>query len=225
MRSLIKFIVALAASVLLMLLFRSVAFTIYTVPQSGIKPWLVGGDRVLVNRWNYGLRTGGYGRFAYIRWFAKPVGKGELVAFNYPLDTLHAIGSRPVCAAFCAAGPGDTAFVGKQPVIPPRKCRMVEVTPWNIKLLCNTYRIHEHRQADIRNGKLYVDGKETHYAYFSQNYYWMTAARGDTVADSRYYGFVPESHIIGRIVMVVYSKGNSTSFFGSFRSKRWFMPL
>ncbi len=225
MRSLLKFIAALAAAVLLMLLFRGTAFTIYTVPQSGIKPWLLGGDRVLVNRWNYGLRTGGFGKFVYSRWFQKPVGKGELVAFNYPLDTLRSIGNRPVCAAFCAAGPGDTAYVDGKPVIPPKRCRMVEVQPWNIKLLCNTYRIHEHRSADICGDKLYVDGKETRYAYFSQNYYWMASAKGDTVPDSRFYGFVPESHIIGRVVMVVYSKGNSTSFLGSFRNKRWFMPL
>ena len=102
---------------------------------------------------------------------------------------------------------------------------MVEVTPWNMKLLCNTYRIHERRNADIRGGKLYVDGKETKYAYFSKNYYWMSVMPGDTFPDSRYYGFVPEDHIIGRIVMIVYSKGNSRSFFGSFRKDRWFKSL
>ena len=102
---------------------------------------------------------------------------------------------------------------------------MVEVKPWNIKLLCNTYRIHEGRKADIRDGRLTVDGKETRYAYFSRNYYWMSSVAGDTTPDSRYYGFVPEDHIIGRVVMVVYSKGNSKSFFGSFRNKRWLMPL
>lgn len=225
MRNILKFLMATAAAVLLMLLFRSVAFTLYTVPESGISPWLVGGDRVLVNRWNYGLRTGGYGKFAYSRWFSRPVGKGELVAFNNPLDTLQSIGSRQVCAAYCAAGPGDTAFVDRHPIVAPKRCRMVEVKPWNVKLLCNTYRIHEHRRADVVGDKLYVDGRETRYAYFSQNYYWMTAAKGDSIADSRYYGLVPETHIIGRVVMVVYSKGNSQSFFGSFRKGRWFMPL
>ena len=53
----------------------------------------------------------------------------------------------------------------------------------------------------------------------------MSSVDGDTTPDSRYYGFVPEDHIIGRIVMVVYSRGNSESFFGSFRNARWLMPL
>lgn len=225
MRNSIKFILAIVAAAAIMLLFRSVAFTIYTVPRSGIKPWLVDGDRVLVNRWSYGLRTGGENSFPYSRWFRKPVGKGELVAFNYPLDTLHAVGSRPVHAAFCMAGPGDTVMIDRRAIIPPKKCRMVEVTPWNIKLLCNTYRIHEHRNADIADGKLLVDGKETRYAYFSKNYYWMSTMPDDDAPDSRYYGFVPEDHIIGRIVMIVYSRGSSESFFDSFRKDRWLKSL
>lgn len=225
MRSFVQFTIAIIAAAALMLLFRSVAFTIYTVPQSGIKPWLVDGDRVLVNRWSYGLRTGGDRFFEYNRWFRKPVGKGELVAFNYPLDTLHAVGERPVHAAFCMAGPGDTVMIDRHPIVPPKKCRAVEVTPWNIKLLCNTYRIHEHRKADIVDGILVVDGQKTRFANFSKNYYWMSVMPDDTSADSRFYGFVPEDHIVGRIVMIVYSRGNSQSFFRSFRKDRWFKPL
>ena len=225
MRNSIRFIIAIVAAAIVMLLFRGVAFTIYTVPKTGIRPWLVDGDRVLVNRWSYGLRTGGEKFFPYSRWFRKPVGKGELVAFNYPLDTISSVCNRPVHAAFCMAGPGDTVMVNRKPIIPPKKCRMVEVKPWNIKLLCNTYRIHEHRDADIVEDKLYLDGKETRYAYFSKNYYWMSVMPEDTFPDSRFYGFVPEDHIIGRVVMVVYSKGDSESFFNSFRSGMWFMPL
>ena len=225
MRSSLKFITAIFVAAAAMLLFRGLAFAIYTVPESGIKPWLIGGDRVLVNRWSYGLRTGGEKFFPYSRWFGKKIGKGELVAFNYPLDTLNNVSSRPVYAAFCMAGPGDTVIVDHNIIIPPRKCRMVEVTPWNIKLLCNTFRLHEHRMADIVNGKLILDGKETRYAYFSKNYYWMSVMPGDASPDSRYYGFVPEDHVIGRIVMIVYSKGNSESFFGSFRKNRWVVPL
>ena len=225
MRSTIKLIIAISVAAVVMLLFRCVAFTIYTVPKTGIKPWLVGGDRVLVNRWSYGLRTGGDRFFPYSRWFRKPVGKGELVVFNYPLDTVEAVSNRPVYAAFCLAGPGDTAIVDHKVIVPPKRCRMVEVKPWNIKLLCNTYRIHEHRNADIVDGKLILDGKETRFAYFSRNYYWMSVMPGDSFPDSRYYGFVPEDHIIGRVVMIVYSKGNSQSFFGSFRKGRWLNGL
>lgn len=225
MRNPIKFIAAMAVAAAVTILFRNVAFTIYTVPETGIKPWLVEGDRVLVNRWSYGLRTGGEKFFPYSRWCRKPVGKGELVAFNYPLDTINPLASRAVHAAFCAAGPGDTVIVDRHPIVTPSRCRSVEVTPWNIKLLCNTFRIHEHRNADIRDGRLYIDGRETRFVNFSRNYYWMSVMPGDDFPDSRFYGFVPEDHIIGRVVMIVYSKGSSQSFFGSFRNDRWLKPL
>ena len=120
MRNSIKLIITISVSAAIMLLFRSMVFTIYTVPQTGIKPWLVDGDRVLVNRWSYGLRTGGEFFFPYSRWCKKDVGKGELVAFNYPLDTTVAVGCRPVHAAFCMAGPGDTVIIDKHPIIPPK---------------------------------------------------------------------------------------------------------
>lgn len=225
MRNILKSITAIIIAAIAVMLFRCMAFTIYEIPKTGLKPWLVGGDRVLVNRWSYGLRTGSDKTFPYNRWFRKKVGKGELVAFNYPLDTLHAVYNRSVHAAFCMAGPGETIFVDRHTIIPPKRCRMVEVTPWNIKLLCNTYRIHEGRKADICDGKLILDGKPVRFAYFSKNYYWMSTMHDDPTPDSRYYGFVPEDHIIGRIVMVVYSRGESESLLNSFRKKRWFMPL
>lgn len=225
MKSALKFILAIAAAIALALLFRCVAFTIYTVPEQGIKPWLIAGDRVLVNRWSYGLRTGGGRFFRYSRWMKKKVGKGELVAFNLPTDTLHPTKSRPVQVAFCMAAPGDTIRIGGKPIVPPCPCRGVKVEPWNIKLLCNTYRIHEHRNADIIGGKLFIDGKPTAYANFSKGYYWMTTMPGDTSPDSRIYGLVPEDHIIGRVVGVVYSKDKRLPFFDSFRPDRWFTSL
>lgn len=226
MRSVLRFAAVLCMAIAVMLLFRAVAFTIYTVPQPGISPWLKGGDRVVVNRWSYGLRTGGTPLFSYARWIGRPVGKGQLLAFNHPLDTARAINRRPVGAAFCAAQPGDTVMLKGMPVVVPRKWRAVKVEPWNAPLLAATYRIHEHRQAHADTlGNLYVEGKPVRLAYFSKNYYWVRSLGHDRYPDSRTFGFVPEDHIIGRIVMVAYSKGNSTSWLNSFRKDRFFMPL
>lgn len=201
MRSLLT----LATAVVLMLMFRALAFTVYTVEGDGIEPLLVNGDRVIVNRWSYGLRTGGGGMFRYERWMRQKPQRGELVAFNMPMDTLHRISRRPVCAAYFEAGPGDTVWIGGRAMTVPGRCRAVKVEPWNMTLLCNTYRMHEGRKADIKDGKLYVDGKETTCASFAQDYCWVSN-HGDTcVTDSRYFGFMPDSHIIGRIVTSAYS--------------------
>jgi len=224
MKNALRFVMALAAAMLLMLAFRALAITIYTVPRQGIWPWLQGGDRVVVNRWSYGLRTGGH-LFRYARWLESPVGKGDLIAFNYPLDTLHRISARPVCAAYCRALPGDTVSIGGRPIIVPGKNRMIKVETWNMKLLCNMYRIHERRHAEIRGGGLYVDGRLTHCASFSRNYYWVTAIDRHNQNDSRYFGFLPESHIIGRVALLAYSRKPGMPFFHSFRGDRYCVPV
>lgn len=216
MRSLLT----LAAAVLAMLIFRALAFTVFTVEDNGLAPLLVNGDRVIVNRWSYGLRTGGGGMFRYDRWIRQKPQRGELMAFNMPMDTLHGISHRTVCAGYFGAGPGDTITQSGKPIVVPGRCRMIKVETWNIKLLCNTYRMHERRKADIRDGKLYVDGKETQYARFTQDYCWVSN-HGDTcVADSRYFGFVPDNHIIGRIVMIAYSVDNGLHFTAALRKDR-----
>lgn len=225
MRNLLKFILALVIAFLLMLAFRSLAFTIYEVPSPGIKSHLIAGDRVIVNRWSYGLRTGGEGFFSYSRWISSPVEKGDLVVFNFPLDTIHDISDRAVYAGYCDALPGDTVRIGSIQTEIPGKGRIIKVDSSNIKMLCNIYILHEKRKAHIQNGKLYVDGKEVSYCCFKNNYYWISSRDGSNQMDSRYFGPLPESHIIGRMVMLVYSKDAGKPFYSGFRDDRWFIWL
>lgn len=100
MRSTLKFLLALAVAFVVMLTFRALAFTIYTVPGSDLEPRFKAGDRVMVNRWSYGLRTGGSGLFSYGRICRRPVAKGDWVAVS---DS-----AGKVVIARCTALPGDT---------------------------------------------------------------------------------------------------------------------
>ena len=47
------------------------------------------------------------------------------------------------------------------------------------------------------NGKFFINGKETSTYTIKQNYYWMMGDNRDNSLDSRYFGYVPEDHIIG----------------------------
>ena len=89
MRNTLKFLLVLAVSLLLMMAFRALAFTVYKVEGSGLEPEFSAGDRVLVNRWSYGLRTGGGGPFSYGRLCRQPVERGDLVAYEDPRDSTH----------------------------------------------------------------------------------------------------------------------------------------
>ena len=97
------------------------------------------------------------------------------------------------------------------PFVVPAKGQVVKVYPWNVTLLCNTIRLHEHRQAAIKGDTLYVEGSPVGHYCFSKDYYWVSkdyywVASNDPVnlRDSRLFGFVPEDHLIGKAWRVWY---------------------
>lgn len=226
MRGWLKFIAALGITMLLMLMFRALFFTIYIVPNNSLEPLFIRGDRILVNKWSYGLRTGEDIRFGYSRWIKQNIRKGDIAAFNYPIDTLGKVSSNPVYVSCCVALPGDTVNIGgKLSVVVPGKDVVIDVNRQNAVLLCNMLRMHEHRVCYVCNDELYVKGRKTKRLQFDKDYYWMSNLNTAAFDDSRYFGFVPEDHIIGRVVMLVYSKDDTRPFYKSLRRGRFFKIL
>ena len=92
MRGTVKFLGAIAAAFMVMLAFRGLVMTVLTIEGDGLAPQFVEGDRVVVNRWSYGLRTGKKGGlFDYGRICRQEVGKGECIAFEDSLGQGRAI--------------------------------------------------------------------------------------------------------------------------------------
>jgi signal peptidase I len=105
MRNTLRFLLALAVSLALLLVFRTLALTIYIVEGEGLEPEFVAGDHVMVSRWSYGLRTGGAGSiFPYGRLLHRQVSRGDIVAYEDPTDST----ARRVLLGRCQALPGDT---------------------------------------------------------------------------------------------------------------------
>lgn len=53
------------------------------------------------------------------------------------------------------------------------------------------------KKAVFSNDKLYMDGRETSFFFFDQDYYWMLSDNTNEAVDSRHLGFIPRNHIIG----------------------------
>ena len=110
----VKFLLALLVAFILMLCFRAVVFTVCTIEGEGLSPLFCRGDRVLVNRWSYGLRVGSDdGLFSYHRIGRSQVQRGDLVAFNNPRNDDEVL----ICR--CLALPGDTIRPDGQSIIVP----------------------------------------------------------------------------------------------------------
>ena len=103
MRNWLKYVIAFASAILLMLAFRTLAFSIHDVMGNGLSPLYQDGDRLLVNRCSYGLRIPGNGLLPYSRLMRQPIHRGDIVAFQVPDKAVSGI-----CIARCSAVPGDT---------------------------------------------------------------------------------------------------------------------
>ena len=110
----LKFVIALASAFVLVLAFRALAFSVYTVDGKGLQPKYISGDRLLVNRWSYGLRVDGNGMLPYSRMLRKPVNKGDIVVFDLPGDSISG-----EFIARCKAIPGDTLRTKEGLVVVP----------------------------------------------------------------------------------------------------------
>ena len=108
------------------------------------------------------------------------------------------------------------------PIWIPKKGETVQLTLKNIALYERPIRVYEHNQLDIRNGKIYINGREAHSYTFKMDYYWMMGDNRHNSADSRYWGFVPEDHIVGKPIFIWWSSDPDRRGFSGIRWNRLF---
>ena len=108
------------------------------------------------------------------------------------------------------------------PIWIPKKGETVQLTLKNIALYERPIRVYEHNQLDVRNGRIYINGREAHSYTFKMDYYWMMGDNRHNSADSRYWGFVPEDHIVGKPIFIWWSSDPDRRGFSGIRWNRLF---
>ena len=101
------------------------------------------------------------------------------------------------------------------PVMIPAKGQTVQLTPENWPMYERVIRNYEyHPDSYVRDGKVYIDGKPADSYTFGMDYYFMMGDNRDSSLDSRYWGFVPEDHIVGKPLRVLVSFDKDKGLFG-----------
>ena len=94
------------------------------------------------------------------------------------------------------------------PIRIPKKGDVLTLSSNNIDLYRRLIITYEHNTLDEVNGKYIVNGKEATQYTVQLNYYWMMGDNRHRSQDSRYWGFVPETHIVGRASLIWFSYEN-----------------
>ena len=108
----------------------------------------------------------------------------------------------------------------------PRKGAMVKLSTKNLPLYQRIIDVYENHDLRVEGDKIYIDGELRDSYTFEMNYYFMMGDNRHNSADSRYWGFVPEDHIVGRASFIWLSLDNEKSLLnGKIRFKRMFTKI
>ncbi|MCI7256687.1 MAG: signal peptidase I [Prevotella sp.] len=108
------------------------------------------------------------------------------------------------------------------PIWIPAKGKSINLTLDNIAVYERPIKVYEHNDLQIKEGKIYINGKEADSYTFKMDYYWMMGDNRHNSADSRYWGFVPEDHVVGKPIFIWWSSDPDRSGFGGIRWQRLF---
>jgi len=108
------------------------------------------------------------------------------------------------------------------PVWIPEKGKSIDLTLDNIAIYERPIRTYEGNDLQVRDGRIYINGKEARSYTFKMDYYWMMGDNRHNSADSRYWGFVPEDHVVGKPIFIWWSSDPDRHGIGGVRWNRLF---
>lgn len=108
------------------------------------------------------------------------------------------------------------------PVVLPKEGMTITLNDSTLALYGDVIRNYEHNEdVSINDGQLTIAGNEVSEYTFKQNYYFMMGDNRHNSLDSRYWGFVPEDHIVGKAFFIWLSLDANENMFNIFEKVRW----
>ena len=107
----------------------------------------------------------------------------------------------------------------------PKKGATIELSTDNLPLYERIIDVYEDNDLQVKDGDIYINGQKSNSYTFKMDYYWMMGDNRHNSADSRYWGFVPEDHIVGKASFIWLSLDQNKSFPANIRWGRIFNKI
>ena len=192
-------------AVLIATTFKSVVADWYVVPTGSMKPTIVEGDRIFANKLAYGLRIP-YSTWSIARW--EDPQRGEIVVFDSPADDK--------CLVKRVVGvPGDTIAMNNNQLLIngfPLAYEAIEKSDYYDSLMSGRdapFNLYREDLVGTEHPVMITPSIPSHRSFgpitLPPGHFWMMGDNRDNSADSRYFGPVNRSNILGRATHVVIS--------------------
>ena len=111
------------------------------------------------------------------------------------------------------------------PIIIPKKGWTVKLNSLNLPIYRRVIQVYENNKLLVLGNDILINGKKTDTYTFKMNYYWMMGDNRHNSEDSRFWGFVPEDHIVGKAVFTWMSVDTGANFISKVRWSRVFRVI
>ena len=193
------------------LVLQTTCFTTFTIPSDSMAPTLQAGDRILVNKWIMGARI-------FNVWDTLEIRNG----FYRIRGTEEELGNMAAQRRISGLTENDSRGVVMEsfpwskrlgwtikefgPLPVPAKGQMVALDSISILFYQHIIRYEQKKELSLRDKLIYLGDSLIREYRFKENYYFVSGDNMENSRDSRYWGLLPESYIVGKATRIWKSK-------------------